>query len=288
MKKMMLGAMTLLTAATVVGCGTNSLPTASVATNALNAGSVTIQGVTRSFGFDLARADKADKTAKKQHMIRQGLLPKAADNAQYCPEVYDQGKLGSCTAFAIGKGLREFVAKKNGERVTPLSALFLYYEERVMMGTVNQDSGATITYGMNVLDETGIATDESAPYDISVFKVKPSAEAYKSAAEFKLHTGVQLSNLNDVKTALAAGQPVAFGFRVYDSFRKIGADGVMPVPAAGERLLGGHAVLAVGYDDEKKALKVRNSWGAKWGDAGYFYMPYEVATTSARDFWTAK
>ena len=112
MKKMMLGAMTLLTAATVVGCGTNGMPNAAVATkNALSAGGVTIQGVTRTFGFDLARADKQDKTAKKQHMIRQGLLPKVADNSQYCPEVYDQGKLGSCTAFAIGKGLREFVAK---------------------------------------------------------------------------------------------------------------------------------------------------------------------------------
>jgi C1A family cysteine protease len=188
----------------------------------------------------------------------------------------------------MGKGLREYLAKKNGERQVPLSALFLYYEERVMMGTVNQDSGATITDGMDVLSHTGIATEETWSYDITQFKIKPPAAAYSSAGEFKVHDATQLESFDDVKTALAKGQPVAFGFRVYDSFRKIGADGVMPVPAAGERLLGGHAVLAVGYDDAKKSLIVRNSWSDKWGDHGYFYMPYAVANSAqARDFWTA-
>jgi C1A family cysteine protease len=289
MKKLMLGAMTLLAATTAVGCGTNNLPTSAVATrNALSAGSITVQGVTRSLGYNFDRSDKLAPKAHKQHMIRQGLLPKTVDNRNFASAVADQGHLGSCTAFAMGKGLREYLAKKNGERTVSLSALFLYYEERVQMGTVNQDSGATITDGMEVLSHTGIATEESWPYDINQFKVKPPAAAYSSAGEFKLHDATQLESFDDVKTALAKGQPVAFGFRVYESFRKVGADGMMPVPASNERLLGGHAVLAVGYDDEKKVLVVRNSWGEKWGDHGYFYMPYQVASGfQARDFWTA-
>ena len=82
---------------------------------------------------------------------------------------------------------------------------------------------------------------------------------------------------------------VAIGFQVYQSFMKIGADGVMPMPKPSERVVGGHAVLVVGYDDGKKAVLVRNSWGTKWGDQGYFWMPYAFIAdeNNADDFWTA-
>jgi C1A family cysteine protease len=141
---------------------------------------------------------------------------------------------------------------------------------------------------MQSLTKDGIATEATLPYDITKFTVKPSAEAYKSAQEFKIHDAKQLASLDDVKAALANGQVVAFGFRVYKSFMSIKADGVMPEPKPGEQVLGGHAVLAVGYDDAKKVLIIRNSWSEKWGDKGYFYMPYSVAgSAQAHQFFTA-
>lgn len=242
------------------------------------------------YGWDRYKKVFAPK-ARPAKMPRQGLLPTRVDLRDKQAAVYDQGKLGACTAFAMGKGMREHMQRANDERLTGLSALFLYYEERVKMGTRWQDSGATITDGMTVLKEKGIATDEAWPYATNFlkFRLKPSKGAYGTAAEFKVKETAQLGALDDVRAVLAKGQSVAFGFLVYESFGQVGRDGVMPMPKPGEQIQGGHAVLAVGYDDQKRHLIVRNSWSAAWGDKGYFYMPYDFAANKeqADDFWTA-
>jgi C1A family cysteine protease len=69
---------------------------------------------------------------------------------------------------------------------------------------------------------------------------------------------------------------------------QVAQTGIMPMPQQSEKLMGGHAVLCVGYDDAKKVFIIRNSWGDQWGDKGYFYMPYSYATNTdlATDFWT--
>jgi C1A family cysteine protease len=179
--------------------------------------------------------------------------------------------------------------RKNGERQVALSALFGYYETRARLGSINEDSGGTITDGMAVLKTVGAAPDDTWTYDIAQFKIKPPAASYKAAGEFKVKSVTQLAGLDDVKASLAKGNTVAFGFLVYKSMMKTGADGKMPMPTSNEKVLGGHAVLAVGYDDTAKALIVRNSWGEKFGDKGYFYMPYEFVTEeNTADFWTAE
>jgi C1A family cysteine protease len=255
-----------------------------------SAATVTVQGVSRKLGYDWSRYQKVQaRKAHPQHLIRQGLRAAKMDLRSQQAPIYDQGQLGSCTAFAIAKGLRESLQRKNGEEQLPLSALFQYYETRARLGSVNQDSGGTITDGVAVLKEVGAAPDTAWPYDIAKFKLKPPAQAYSAAGSHKIHESTQLASLDDVKSAIASGQPVAFGFLVYRSMMSVGANGVMPMPKPGEKVLGGHAVLAVGYDDEKKQLIVRNSWGEKWGDHGYFYMPYEFVTEdNTADFWTAK
>jgi C1A family cysteine protease len=96
--------------------------------------------------------------------------------------------------------------------------------------------------------------------------------------------------LNQLKGCLASGLPFVFGFSVYDSFesQEVARTGVVPMPdTATEQLLGGHAVLAVGYDDADQRFVVRNSWGEGWGDGGYFTMPYAYLTerSLASDFW---
>jgi C1A family cysteine protease len=281
-----LGVVALLTLA-ATGCGRTTTMAPDATMTAAN--TAVIQGVTRKFGYDYAKFENVlAKKAKPQHLVRQGILRSKVDNRLSCSPVADQGHLGSCTAFAMGRGLREQIAIKNGEDKSTLSGLFLYYVERDAQGDTQNDTGATIDGGMEALTEVGIAKESTWAYDITKFAIKPPAAAYTEAAQFKIHDAKNLANLDDVKTALNAGQTVAFGFRVYDSFRKIGADGMMSVPKPGEKLLGGHAVLAVGYDDEKKVLIVRNSWGAKWADNGYFYMPYEVAKSSqVHEYWTA-
>ena len=282
----------LMTASTLAACGQAGPVGVGGAKVVSNGGAnvASIGGRKLDYGWARYKQVFAPK-AKPVKMPRQGLLPTKVDLREKDPQVYDQGKLGACTAFAMGKGMREHMQRENDERVTGLSALFLYYEERVKMGTRWQDSGATITDGMAVMKDKGVATDEAWPYSTNFlkFRLTPSKAAYTTAAEFKVKETAQLGSIDDVRAAIAKGQTVAFGFLVYESFGRVGRDGVMPMPAAGEQPMGGHAVLAVGYDDQKRQLIVRNSWSAAWGDKGYFYMPYDFAgdKEKADDFWTA-
>jgi C1A family cysteine protease len=278
--------------ALLAGCSKAGMPTTATAARAQG---FTAAGVERKFGYDWQsyQRDFAPKARFTKVMTR-GARPASADLRADCPPVYDQGKLGSCTAFACAKGLREMLQKQEGTRIAPLSALFQYYETRASVPVlgwilVKQDCGGTISGATGVIAKQGATPEENWPYDIAKFAQKPPAIAYSTAGEFKFKATRQINGLEDVKNSLANGRAVAFGFKVYESFRKVGADGMMPIPAPGEQMLGGHAVLAVGYDDAKQVLIVRNSWSAKWGDEGYFYMPYRIAADSGTtmDFWSA-
>ena len=181
----------------------------------------------------------------------------------------------------------------NASQLTP-SRLFIYYNERVIEGTVQQDAGAQIRDGVKAVATQGVCFEQgpdSWPYDITKFADTPPPACYAAALP---NTVLQYSRIvrtaQQFKGCLAGGHPFVFGFTVYESFESqaVAATGVVPMPAAQEKTLGGHAVLAVGYDDSQQRFIVRNSWGTGWGMEGYFTMPYAYLTSRnlASDFWT--
>jgi len=218
-------------------------------------------------------------------------LPKYVDLRPQFPPVVDQGQLGSCTGNSIA-GAFHYGMLKQREIAFPPSRLFIYYNERVMENTVDQDAGAMIRDGIKTLNKTGVCSEMLWPYDVSKFTLQPGKEAFAEAEKHKALTYTRLNNsaINELKNCLANGLPFVFGFSVYESFEsaKVAKNGKMPMPAKKEKMLGGHAVCCVGYDDTKKVFIVRNSWGTSWGDKGYFYMPYAYITDAnlADDFWT--
>jgi len=220
-------------------------------------------------------------------------LPPSADLRAGCPAVYDQGPLGSCTANAIA-GLLEFDQMRQGEPANPLSRLMLYYEERKREGTVNEDSGAMIRDGVKCAAKTGVCPESEWPYVIGNFAIKPPAQCYQDALQFRAlqYQRIRPHDLNAMKACLALSFSFVFGFLVYESFESeaVATSGIMPMPAPDEQLLGGHAVMAVGYDDAQQALLVRNSWGSGWGLQGYFWMPYAylLKPKLSDDFWTIR
>lgn len=216
-------------------------------------------------------------------------LPPKADLREFCPPIYDQGDLGSCTAFSIAKGLRETLARIAGAPIPSLAALFLYYQERTVEQDVPNDAGANICDGLASLLNQGCCTETLLPYDISKFTEHPSPACYQEAVTYKVASAHPLADLNAMRSALANKQPVVFGMRVFSSMETsaVALSGVVPMPAPGDEPMGGHAVCAVGYDDDAKHLIVRNSWGAGWGDKGYFYLSYDFVNTYCSDFWTA-
>ena len=220
-------------------------------------------------------------------------LPASVDLRPNCPkEVYDQGQLGSCTANALA-GALEFDQIKQGMKTFTPSRLFIYYNERVAEHTVGTDSGAQLRDGIKSVGTTGACPESDWAYDITKFMEKPPAPAYKDAPLGKALQYQRVPQvLNQMKGCLASGYPFVFGFTVYESFEsdQVAKTGVVPMPAANEKVLGGHAVMVVGYDDSSQRFVVRNSWGPGWGMGGYFTIPYAYLTDAnlSDDFWTVR
>jgi C1A family cysteine protease len=247
-------------------------------------------GQTIKFGWV---KDKPDTRDYKYTVVAPKVLPPLVDLRPLFPPVYDQGELGSCTANSLA-GAYQFGQIKQKEKSFIPSRLFIYYNERVLENSVSQDAGAMIRDGIKTLVTNGVCPETTWKYSISKFAKKPSATAYKLALnnQVKQYLKVTEQSLYDFKYCLSQGYPIAFGFTVYESMmtNTVANSGIVPMPKNGEKILGGHAVLAVGYDDSKKALIVRNSWGSEWGINGYFYLPYGFITTKglANDFWTIR
>lgn len=219
-------------------------------------------------------------------------LAKQIDLRPGMPPVYDQGDLGSCTSNALLASF-DFARKKEGKSFITPSRLFNYYNERVMEGSIQSDSGAQLRDGIKSLVRQGVCPESEWPYDLSKFADTPTPECYTSALKFQALSYKRIyASLNSMIYCLAGGFPFVFGFSVYDSFESdtVAKTGIVQMPDYGEGMIGGHAVLAVGYNMETRMFLARNSWSKKWGLDGYFWMPFDYVANSdlADDRWTIK
>jgi len=234
-------------------------------------------------------------------------LPPAVDLCDYCSPVEDQGMLGSCTAHA-GVGLIEYYERRSFGRHVDASRLFLYKVTRNLM-KLKGDSGAYLRTTMGAMVLFGVPPESYWPYNDKEesFDREPSAFCYAFAQNYQAikyfrhdPAGSKPADvLHSLKAYLAKGMPFIFGFSVYNSIEQAEETGFIPFPSPRERMEGGHAVMAVGYDDKleitnnfshektRGALLIRNSWGTGWGDHGYGWLPYEyVLRGLAEDFWS--
>jgi C1A family cysteine protease len=252
-----------------------------------------------TYSYKRDKVDKRDlQFSKSVSPHREIILPKSVDIRSKCPPVYDQGDLGSCTANA-GCTCRAMLLQ---DQQIHLSRMFLYYTERALEGSVSKDEGASLRDACKSIHKIGVCEEKYMPYNPEKFKMRPSRHAIFNANKYKIIAYKSLSSLDEIKQNIAfRQQPVLLGMDVYESFESevVSKTGIMPMPRKNEKKMGGHAVLVVGYKDMVKHrgmfgkyrlqqgyLIVRNSWGDKWGDEGYFYMPYNYVTPDyTYDYW---
>ncbi|MGA5676163.1 C1 family peptidase [Bacillus bombysepticus] len=239
--------------------------------------------------------DLRDKMFRSYLFSNEADLPTQVDLRSKMSDVVDQLKLGSCTANAIVSGLREYLLLQSGRPFTCLSRLFLYYHEREIEGHIQEDNGASVRDGMDVLKNIGVCPEDDFPYTEN-FRDKPTSKAESDAALYKIGAYYRIQDLSGLKAALAHGLVIVLSFAVPTSFRseEVIKTGIVPISGTDDVIIedghqAGHAVCAVGYDDDKQTVIIRNSWGKGWGDKGYCYFPYELFKNGiVQDMWTGR
>lgn len=211
-------------------------------------------------------------------------LPRSVDLRSRMPPVYNQGSLGSCTANALATLVQLNDPTLQGSR------LFLYYNERMIDGTIPDDAGAYLYDGIASLEDHGICPETMWPYDIQKFAVTPPDPCYVNAETHQVLASKNLAqNATAMKTALNDGHPFCVGIAIFPEFLStaVARTGVVSMPPRRARMVGGHAVVVVGYNDSTQRWILRNSWGASWGQKGYFTLPYAylLNPSYASDMW---
>lgn len=249
--------------------------------------------------------EKMDPLIVKLKAINSEKTPSKVDLRKWCSPVENQLELGSCTAHAVASVVEYFENKSFGKYINS-SRLFLYKATRNLLH-MKGDTGATLRSSLGALVLFGMPPEEYWPYDIGQFDNEPGPFCYAFGQNYKCisyfrHDPAGMTPqevLNSIKKYLRSGIPSVFGFTVYNEIRQAASTGKVPFPGSGEKLLGGHAVSAVGYDDDIEivntqtrkatagALLIQNSWGEEWGEDGYGWLPYEyVLKGLACDWWS--
>jgi Papain family cysteine protease len=200
-------------------------------------------------------------------------LAKFVDLSGKLPTPGNQGKQSSCVAWATGYALKAYQEKIETNQFYNFSPSFIY--NQINHG---RDGGSDIIEALNLLSQQGVCTKDVMPYNENDYLTKPNDFQNNKAKKYKIDywRRVNIRDIKEVKAQINAGYPIVFGAVVDEGFTKFkkndSSKSIWRKPLG--KTMGGHAMLAIGYDDDKRAFKIINSWGTEWGEDGYGWIDY--------------
>ncbi|MGD0958519.1 MAG: C1 family peptidase [Methylomonas sp.] len=199
------------------------------------------------------------------------------DLSPYFPKPGNQGKQGSCVAWATAYAARSYLEARrigrspgNPERI--FSPSFIFNQMRVS----SCDDGGSISEALGLMKNSGVASLAEFPYIEGNCSRLPNQQVLSDASRFRIKNWkkIDIDRLDDIKGQIYAGNPVIFGMFVSDSFENLRQNQLYDDLSSPRS--GGHAMVLVGYSEPKQAFKLINSWGGEWGDDGFGWVSYRA------------
>jgi C1A family cysteine protease len=243
------------------------------------------------YGLIPSLPDHRDYVLSAPSPLLAAALPPSIDLRPSISWCYDQEAENSCTAQSSSSLIRFLWNKDKKADIAP-SRNFVYFNERKLENDIDDDNGAQLRSAMQVLSNTGVCLEASWDYNQQTLFTPPPIALYNQAQANKVATYQALLKIRlSLQSCLSSGYPFVFGMMVHSSFESSATaqTGIVQMPTSQDAVEGGHAVLAVGYDDQKQWYICMNSWGPSWGDKGFFYLPYQFMESNFTfDQWTAR
>lgn len=224
------------------------------------------------------RSFNRPKSRLLQQTVNQN-IPTSFSLAKYVKIIFNQGNLGSCTANAFAGAHCLLQILKFNNIIYKPSRLYFYFKERLLENKNSTigltDSGADVIDGLSYALNKGIADEIFWPYILSKYNITPPAAVDSNAMMHKISSYSYLSiDLHSIKSVLFSYRPVLIAMNVFENFESLSTanTGVINMPSG--KLLGGHEMYIVGFDDNKQIFTCVNSWGITWGIQGFCYLPY--------------
>lgn len=236
----------------------------------------------------IAELNQAATAATSLAPVSAGPSGWSIDYTQFVRVIRDGGSEGSVVGQALATAM-EIQIKRTLHQDVNISARYIYYAARQVEGTTSMDAGAMIKDAIDVLAKQGAVEESVWPYKAGEYGAKPPA-AVATASRWQITQVRPLNGLDEIKSALATDGPVVAGIEVYQEAMspQTAKTGVFRLPQKGSQVAGGHAVVLVAYDDQKKQFKFANDWGASWGDRGYGYLSEQYIKEHSSDCWSFK
>lgn len=236
----------------------------------------------RSNGLKPSFPDNRDRLYRKQGLQ----LAESVDLREWDSNIEHQGYLGSCAAHAVTSAYELMVKDQYPDYFTDLSRLFVYYNTRELENTLLEDSGVyQLRSSLSAIKKYGVCKEEVWPYNPVKLFVKPDDASYLEASKRVITEYTRLNTLSELLESITDHRPVVIGLEIFSSFEDVKGDGLVPMPGPSDMSLGGHAMTLVGYSQSRQTFTAKNSFGKKWGDNGYCYLPWEYVRLYVFEKW---